>query len=53
MNGLSDHDAQFLMTSDINTVIKLAPLKWGLNKINNETIAQFQHLLANETWEPV
>jgi hypothetical protein len=28
-------------------------MKWRLRKINNETIAQFQCLLANETWEPV
>jgi hypothetical protein len=38
---------------DINTEINLATFKWRLMKINNETIAQFQHLLANETWEPV
>jgi hypothetical protein len=28
-------------------------LKWRTRKINNETIAQFQRLLENETWEPV
>jgi hypothetical protein len=28
-------------------------MKWKLRKINNETIAQFQRLLGNETWEPV
>jgi hypothetical protein len=53
INGLSDHDAQFLMINDMNTVINLAPFRWKLRKINNETIAQFQRLLENETWEPV
>jgi hypothetical protein len=53
INGLSVHDAQFLLISDINTGINLVPLKWRLRKINNETIAQFQCLLANEKWEPV
>jgi hypothetical protein len=41
------------MISDINTGTDLAPLKWRLSKINNETIAQFQNLLTNETWKPV
>jgi hypothetical protein len=53
INGLSDHDAQFLTISDINTDINLAPLNYRLRKINNETIVQFQRLLANETWEQV
>jgi hypothetical protein len=53
INGLSDHNAQFLTISYINTGINLAPLKWRLRKINNETITQLQHLLANEMWEPV
>jgi hypothetical protein len=37
------------MINDKNTGINLAPLKWTLKKINNETIDQFQRLLANET----
>jgi hypothetical protein len=28
-------------------------LKWRLRKINNATTGQFEHLLANETLEPV
>jgi hypothetical protein len=28
INGLLDHDAKFLIISDINTGINLAPLKW-------------------------
>jgi hypothetical protein len=34
-NGLSDHDAQFLTLSDINTGINLPPLKWRLRKVKN------------------
>jgi hypothetical protein len=29
------------------------PLEHGTRKINKETIAQFQHLLENESWELV
>jgi hypothetical protein len=53
INALSDHDAQFLMLSHINTGINLAPLKWGLRNVTNATIAQFQCLLANEKLKPV
>jgi hypothetical protein len=53
IKGLSDHDAQFLTISDINTEINLAPFKWRLRKIDNETIAQFQCLLVNETSDPI
>jgi hypothetical protein len=41
------------MISDITTGINSAPLIWGLRKENNETTAQFQRLLANETWQPI
>jgi hypothetical protein len=44
INGLSDYDAQFLTISDINKGINLAPLKWRLRNINNETIVQFQRV---------
>jgi hypothetical protein len=53
VNGLSDHDTQFLTISDIASEVKLVPMKWRFRKINNLTIAQFQCLLANETWKPV
>jgi hypothetical protein len=51
INGLWDHDAQFPTISGINTDINLTPFKWRLRKINNETLAELQRLLANETWE--
>jgi hypothetical protein len=47
--GLSDHDVQFLTVSNIATEVNLTPLKWRTRKINNETIAQFQSLLEDET----
>jgi hypothetical protein len=54
VNGLSDNDAQFLTVSNITTKVNVIPLKQRTRKINDdETIAQFQHLLENKMWEPV
>jgi hypothetical protein len=39
--------------SDINTGINSAPLKRKFRKIYIETVAYFQCLLANDTWEEV
>jgi hypothetical protein len=47
--GLSEYDAQFLTISNIAIKIDLAPSKWRTRIINYETIAQFKHLLENET----
>jgi hypothetical protein len=47
INGISDHDAQFLTVNNITTKVNLMPLKYRTTKINNETTAQFQHLLKN------
>jgi hypothetical protein len=52
VNGLSDHDAQFLTVNNYYKS-KFNTLETKNQEINNETIAQFQHLLENETWEPV
>jgi hypothetical protein len=52
VNGLSDHDIQFLISNTVEKV-NLATLKWRTRIINDETTAQFQRLLENETWEPV
>jgi hypothetical protein len=43
INGLSDHDAQFLTIIDVNTKLNLAPFKWKLGKISNETSARFNN----------
>jgi hypothetical protein len=51
INGLSDHDAQFLTISNI-AMEDLAPSKWRTRIINNETTAQFKYLSENEMWEP-
>jgi hypothetical protein len=53
VNGLSDHDAQFLTISNIATEVNLTPLKQRTRKINNKTTARFLRLLENEMWEPV
>jgi hypothetical protein len=53
VNGLSDHDAQFLTLSNIATEANLTPLKLRTRRINNETNAYFQRLLENEIWKPV
>jgi hypothetical protein len=52
VNGLPDHDAQFLA---VNIISEANPtsLKQKTRKISNETFAHFQHLLENEMWEPV
>jgi hypothetical protein len=52
VNSLSDHDAQFLTIDNNATKENLIPPKQKTRKINNATIAQFQHLLPNETWQP-
>jgi hypothetical protein len=53
VNRISGHDAQFLTVNSITIKVNLIPLKQWTRKINNETVAQFQHLLENEMWEPV
>jgi hypothetical protein len=53
VNSLSDHDAQFLTVNNITTKVNLILLRQRMRKINNETIAQFRHLLEYEMWEPV
>jgi hypothetical protein len=53
INGLSDHDAQYLMINNIAAAGDLIPLKQRTRKVNNETIMQFQLLLKSETWESV
>jgi antitoxin component of RelBE/YafQ-DinJ toxin-antitoxin module len=53
INGLSDHDAQYLMINNIAAAGNLMPFKQRTRKVNNETIMQFQFLLKSETWESV
>jgi hypothetical protein len=52
INGLSDHDAQYLMINNIAAAGNLIPLKQRTRKVN-ETIMHFQLLLKSETWESV
>jgi hypothetical protein len=53
INGLSDHDAQFLTVNYVVPATNIVPLKTRTREINNEKIMQFQLQLANETWESV
>jgi hypothetical protein len=53
INGLSDHDAQYLMINNIAAAANLIPLKQRTRKVDNETIMQLQLLLKSETWESV
>jgi hypothetical protein len=41
INGLSDHDAQYLIINNIAATTNLIPLKQRKRKVNNETIMQF------------
>jgi hypothetical protein len=52
INGISDHDAHYLMTNNIHAADYLTSLKQRTRKIINETIMQFQ-LLNIEMWESV
>ena len=52
INGLSDHDAQYLITD--NEEIKVEDNHtYFKRKINKYTIADFQLKLSHETWEQV
>jgi hypothetical protein len=42
-----------LAVNNITIKVNGMPLKLRTRRINNETIAQFQHLLENEMWEHV
>jgi hypothetical protein len=53
INGLTDHDAQYLMINNIAATTNLIPLKQRKRKVNNDTIMEFQLLLKSETWESV
>jgi hypothetical protein len=53
INGLSEHDAQYLMINSIAAAGNLISLKQRTRKINNITIMQFPLFLKRETWETV
>jgi hypothetical protein len=50
INGLSDHDAQFLTINNIYATTNKIPFKQKTRLINNEMITNFQTLLKKETW---
>jgi hypothetical protein len=53
INGLLDHDGQFITINYAASVANLIPLRQRTRKINSETVMHFQHLLKNEAWEPI
>jgi hypothetical protein len=53
INGLSDHDAQFLTINNIYAARNKIPLKQRTRLINSDTLTIFQTLLKQETWEYV
>jgi hypothetical protein len=53
MNGLSDHDAQFLTVNNTAPVTNIVPLRQRTREINNESIMQFYLQLTNKSWESV
>jgi hypothetical protein len=50
VNGLSDHDVQFLTINNIYAATNTVTSKQRTGVINNETTMNFQ-TLENETWE--
>ncbi|PNF25679.1 hypothetical protein B7P43_G16270, partial [Cryptotermes secundus] len=53
INGLSDHDAQFLVMDNLAVAGNFIHQKQRIRKINSESIKQFQLLLKRESWERV
>jgi hypothetical protein len=53
INGLSDHDAQYLMINNTVSAGNLKRLKQRKRKVNNETIMQFHLLQKSEICESV
>jgi exonuclease III len=53
VNGLSDHDAQYLILENVSIESNITPVKYRTRLINKDTIKTFPHLLKYETWESV
>ena len=53
INGLSDHDAQFLTINNAYVTRKEMPFKQKIRAINKITLTNFQALLKQEMWESV
>lgn len=51
VNGLSDHDAQFITINNIAPANNTLLLSHTAKQINNEAIIEFQLSLKNETWK--
>jgi hypothetical protein len=53
VNGLSDHDAQIIILGNIKNPSWKVALKSKIRVIDAQTIAKFQLLLREETWDIV
>jgi hypothetical protein len=53
VNGMSNHDGQFIIINNIVATANLIPLRQRTRDVNNETVMQFDLLLKKETWESV
>ena len=53
INGLSDHDAQFLAINNTYVARNKMPFKQKIRAINGYTLTNFQTLLKQEMWESV
>lgn len=53
INGLSDHDAQFLTINNTYVARNKMPIKQKTRLINSYTLTNFQTLLKQEMWESV
>jgi hypothetical protein len=53
VNGLSDHDAQIIILGNIKNPSRKVAIKNKIRVIDAQTIAKFQLLLREETWDTV
>jgi hypothetical protein len=55
LNGLSDHDAQLIILSEVKTYTKNGSVKGKkmIRKIEQATIQDFEYKLSFETWDSV
>jgi hypothetical protein len=52
-NGLSDHDAQILILGNIKIPLQKPTHKNKIRAIDDQTIAKFQMLLIEQTWDTI
>jgi hypothetical protein len=53
INGLSDHEAQYLVLRDVFHLHKNKKLSFRTRIISKEATTEFQNMLMNENWDEV